>query len=56
MNLTDYLLAIPAHELGAYAVSYSSPSQLLFTGGKSGEIGRQLAHLYSTACLRVNVT
>ncbi|CAO3662730.1 unnamed protein product [Umbelopsis ramanniana] len=32
------ICSIPAHELGAYAVSYSSPSQLLFSGGKSGEI------------------
>jgi hypothetical protein len=34
-----FILAIPAHEFGAYAVAYSAPSQMLFSGGKNGDIG-----------------
>ena len=32
-------LALPAHDGGAYAIAHESKNQLLFTGGKGGEIG-----------------
>lgn len=34
--------ALPGHESGAYAISYEPESQLLFSGGKRGEIGKTM--------------
>lgn len=31
-------IALPGHESGAYAITYEPNSQLLFSGGKKGEI------------------
>lgn len=33
-------LALPGHDGGAYAITYEPNSQLLFSGGKRGEIGK----------------
>lgn len=33
------IVALPGHESGAYAVVYEPENQLLFSGGKRGEIG-----------------
>jgi WD40 repeat protein len=38
--LTFFSQAFPGHESGAYAISYEPNSQLLFSGGKKGEIGK----------------
>lgn len=35
-------LALPGHDGGAYAITYEPNSQLLFSGGKRGEIGIQI--------------
>lgn len=35
-------LALPGHDGGAYAIAYEPNSQLLFSGGKRGEIGEKL--------------
>lgn len=37
--LTRMMIALSAHDSGAYAISYDPEKQLLFTGGKRGEIG-----------------
>jgi hypothetical protein len=33
------IIALPGHDGGAYAITYEPNSQLLFSGGKRGEIG-----------------
>lgn len=33
-------IALPGHDGGAYAITYEPNSQLLFSGGKRGEIGK----------------
>lgn len=36
------MIALPGHDGGAYAITYEVNSQLLFSGGKRGEIGKSI--------------